>query len=63
MTFSADMNLGNEFRLLTELTFSFTEVHTCLVMPVSAFRYLGRFILMFTLSCRFLTPGFLLAWL
>ena len=29
MTLSADMNLGIEFRLLTESLFSYTEVHTC----------------------------------
>jgi hypothetical protein len=48
MTLSADMKLGNEFRLLTELTFSYTEVHTCLVLTISAFRNLGRVILVLT---------------
>ena len=48
MTFSADINLGKKFRLLTKSLFSYTEVHTCQVVPISAFRNLGRDILMFT---------------
>jgi hypothetical protein len=42
------MNLGNEFRPLTELAFSYTEVHTFLVLTISAFRNLGRVILILT---------------